>query len=230
MYGVNVWKTERASWRAVVQLNLIHSVNIILDVLSKHLSKRSPHPSAQGLSSNYLPSPVSPAEQLPFRRGGAIPFGPAPGPGQVSATTSELSPDAPMRFNDTHRALRLRLAPLRRVEADLCARLGIATEDYSSAGAISPLAPPSPLSPEASPTASEKSKEIAVRSWKNALFSNSKLARSMRGGRAGVEGESDDTTDVLVQCRDDINALWDDSAIQQMLKAEEIDLELKPGL
>jgi hypothetical protein len=231
MYGSAQWKAERASWRAVVQLNLIHSVNIILDALSKHLSRRSPHPSAQGLASNYLPSPVSPAEQLPFRRGGAIPFGPIQTQVSASAAPSPADEGMPV-FNDAHRALRLRLAPLRRVEADLCARLGITTDDPNNA-IVFPFGPPSPLSPEASPDSPDRPKEAAVRSWRGALFSSGdvEVVRPPRNGRGGAaEGESDETTDVLVMCREDIKALWGDAAVQQMLAKEDIKLETAPGL
>lgn len=227
MYGSAKWKAERASWRSVIQLNLIHSVNIVLDALSKHLSKRSPHPSVQGLSSNYLPSPVSPAEQLPFRRNGAIPFGPLQVQVSASSATSPTDDGTP-RFDDSHRALRLRLAPLRRVEADLCSRLGITTDDPNTA-IVFPFGPPSPLSPDASSITPDRLKEASVRSWKGALFSPAGPFRSMRGGRT-TESESDDTTDVLVMCREDIKTLWRDAGVQLMLVKEEIKLEAAPGL
>jgi guanine nucleotide-binding protein alpha-1 subunit len=229
MYASAIWKAERASWRSVVQLNLVRSVNVILDALSKYISTRSPHPSVQGLSSAYLPSPVSPSDHghggglvTPIRRG-TVPF-----------NTQEANNEDTLKFTDTHRALRLRLTPLRRVEADLREHLGIpAEESTSSSEALSPLTPISANESISSSSTSAKSKEGSVRSWKGALSFSSGLRKVSRGGRIGgqtVEEDSSETTDVLVMCREDIKTLWNDPVVQKMLAKEEINLEVAPGL
>jgi hypothetical protein len=217
MYAAQAWKAERSAWRAVIQLNLVRHVNIILDTLATHLSKRSPHPSTLGLSSNYLSSPVSPSDNgLPPRRG-TLP---------ISTTPSESTEDSELPFKDSHRALRLRLTPLRRLEADLRGLLGMPVDETDdSASPLTPLTPTQVL------PAPAKNKEIAVRSWKGALTGTG--PRRPARGKLSVQDrdeEADGVTDVLVMCREDIRALWEDPIIQRMLVKESIKLEQQPGL
>lgn len=218
MYAAPTWKAERSAWRAVIQLNLVRHVNLILDTLATHLSKRSPHPSTLGLSSNYLSSPVSPSDNaLPPRRG-TLP---------ISTTPSESTEDSELHFKDSHRALRLRLTPLRQLEADLRGLLGMPVEETGENA--SPL---TPLTPSQVLPAPAKSKEIAVRSWKGALTGTGPR-RPARGGKMSTQArdeEADGVTDVLVVFREDIKALWEDPIIQRMLAKEGMKLAQQPGL
>jgi hypothetical protein len=226
MYAGPAWKAERASWRSVVQLNLVRSINLILDILAKHLSKRSPHPSTHGLSSAYLPSPVSPSDHAlsPLRKSTL----------QLAATSSEASDDDQLNFTDTHRALRLKLAPLRHIEADLCGLLGIPVSEPTDTS--SPLTPQSPGDALPTSSSSPSKKEAAVRSWKNALVgggSGTVRLRNPRGARQHIvsrEDEADAASDMLAMCRDDIAALWNDEVIQKMLDRANIHLQHLPGL
>ena len=46
-YTPRAWVQERASWKAVIQLNLIRSINTIVDALAEELSAPPQQPSRQ---------------------------------------------------------------------------------------------------------------------------------------------------------------------------------------
>ncbi|KIP03160.1 hypothetical protein PHLGIDRAFT_16052 [Phlebiopsis gigantea 11061_1 CR5-6] len=102
-YTPRAWAQERAAWKAVIQLNLIRSVNAVVDALADALSSQPP--------------PPPPSED-----------------GQSPSAAEELVP--PER-RAALRTLRMRLSPLRQVEADLKARLGAGTREPAEAAAAS---------------------------------------------------------------------------------------------
>ncbi|KAI0331390.1 G-alpha-domain-containing protein [Cubamyces sp. BRFM 1775] len=94
-YCQDQWEAERASWRMVIQLNLVRGINSILDLLAEEMAG-GPAPAVGG------DSDVSDDEG-----------GYAPRPGSM------------LHFTGRHRLLKLRLAPLRTVQRDLEMRIGI---------------------------------------------------------------------------------------------------------
>ncbi|KAJ7039852.1 guanine nucleotide binding protein, alpha subunit [Mycena alexandri] len=42
MYDAKAFRAERASWRAIVQLNVVRSIHVILDVITRQQNRRSP--------------------------------------------------------------------------------------------------------------------------------------------------------------------------------------------
>lgn len=158
---------ERASWRAVLQLNLVHSVNTILGALQ-------------------------------------------------DAFDNDDQEDA-LPFTDKHHLLRLRLRPLRGVESDLKRLLGVKAEDMLE------------RSPQTSPRLSPRaSSEFFVRSrnWRNFLQA-SRIDDSESSHRPikhdGVS--SQDATEVIASCKNDIIALWTDRVIREVLRRYKIRLE-----
>ncbi|KAI0633064.1 guanine nucleotide binding protein, alpha subunit [Trametes polyzona] len=94
-YCRDQWEAERASWRMVVQLNLVRGINQILDLLGEEMA---------GNTAPALPdSDVSDDD----------------GPSRVPRA------GGPLHFSGKHRLLKLRLAPLRTVQRDLEIRIGI---------------------------------------------------------------------------------------------------------
>ncbi|KAI9058714.1 G-alpha-domain-containing protein [Trametes sanguinea] len=98
-YCQDQWEAERASWRMVIQLNLIRGINSILDLLAEEIAG-GPAPALAG------DSDVSDDEGM--------------GPSAYPPRTGSM-----LHFTGKHRLLKLRLAPLRTVQRDLEMRIGI---------------------------------------------------------------------------------------------------------
>lgn len=65
MNSPKAFRSERASWRAVIQLNVVQSIHAILDLISKaHSSAHSPSTSISHLTSPSSP-PITPLKEYP---------------------------------------------------------------------------------------------------------------------------------------------------------------------
>jgi len=114
-YARDAWNAERASWRSVIQLNLVRSILTIVETLQAEMAGDCPDEP----DSSPLPNgrPYSPASPSAFTNADDI----IP----LYGLSSLLS--------DKHQLLKLRLGPLRRVEQDLKRRFGAqADEDEDS--------------------------------------------------------------------------------------------------
>ncbi|KAF9238640.1 guanine nucleotide binding protein, alpha subunit [Melanogaster broomeanus] len=198
-YATHEWAKQRASWRAVIYLNLLRNVILVLDLLLREMS----------LSNGD-------------RR---------PSPSMTSDGGMESSSHAPAyRFIDKHRLLKLRLAPLRRVQADLEKRLGPGSlEIYSTTtNTASPF-------DSIEGQGQDRPPELGVNStngWRSVLEKlrlSSKGDGSSQSAQRCKEEESDEVTDVLVGCKDDMNNLWEDSMVQQILTHRKSKIEDSPG-
>ena len=158
---------ERASWRTVLQLNLVRSVNAVLEALQ--------------------------------------------------AAFDDDNEEDPLPFTDNHQVLRLRLRPLRGVEGDLKRLLGVRPEDTPE------------LSPQTSPKLSPRtSSEFYVRSrnWRN--FLQASRINDSESARRPIKHDgvsSQDVTEVITSCKNDIIALWTDPLIGEMLRRYNVRLE-----
>lgn len=161
------WVQERASWRTVLQLNLVRSVNAILDALQ-------------------------------------------------DAFDDDDEEDA-LPFTDKHHLLRLRLRPLRGVEGDLKRLLGVKAEDMPE------------HSPQTSPRLSPRtSSEFYVRSRHWRSFLQASRINDTENSRRPVKHDgvnSQDVTEVIAGCKNDIIALWADRIIHEMLRRYRVRLE-----
>jgi guanine nucleotide-binding protein alpha-1 subunit len=225
-YSPRAFAAECASWRAVIQLNLVRSINAILDALASELSSGdSTSPSA----SPYHFHPSKPQ---------------SPAPGDHS--------DIPHDRRSLLLKLKLRLAPLRQVEADLKARLGAGTNEITesfgqhpdgreSTDADTSLSDPfddvaGPLDDVSnSPPRRSGIKEVFVRShreWKEkekarfTLSLSSTKSAKTPGGRppsgGPLDGDRDTATGVLAGCADDMIALWKDAFVRVVLKRKRV--------
>lgn len=180
------------AWRAVIFLNLIRNIIDVLDALLREMS-------------------LSDGD----RRSAS--------PEHISEHDWELSSHTPVyRFTDKHRLLKLRLAPLRRVQVDLEKRLGPGSQEVYS------CIPPAPG--EGPP---REFGIISRNGWKSAL---EKLQLVQKDGTSPQpvprrrEEEKYEITDVLVGCREDMKNLWDDDVVQQILTHRKAHIEDSPGL
>ena len=150
-----------------------------------------------------------------------------------------------LHFSEKHRLLKLRLAPLRRVQRDLELRIGAGSEEPTSTGALTIAAPfeypPQPGTPNLGAItdpalAGRRPQEFYVRSstgWKSALEKikprNSTSSRD-GGMRERWEREAEEATQVIAGCREDMKMLWEDETIRKMLDRRRVRLEESGGL
>jgi guanine nucleotide-binding protein alpha-1 subunit len=138
------------------------------------------------------------------------------------ALTNPTFDTASVLFTEKHRLLCLRLTPLRGVQQDLQHRLGAATiEESHNPGSVGVLPRPS---------------EVAVRSrdgWRSALEKfrtrPQDAQETARAADARVR-KAAEVNEVVVGCAEDMKALWEDGAVQEMLRRKKIRIEEEPGL
>lgn len=213
-YAPESWQAEALSWRAVIQLNLIRSVNAILEVLMTEMSNDSIS-SPPGSISRHITSSEG-GHSSETSDDGTPPF-------SLSAHSQGRSDSPTIRFSEQYRLLKLRLAPLKRVEKDLQRRLGAGSTDEEWP-LISQSATPFDVdtSPVSKPS---RPREFFVRShacWKAVTH---RLRASASWDRAALNA-----TEVIAGCGEDIKALWEDPMVRTVLTKREMYLEDTAGL
>ncbi|KAI9463919.1 guanine nucleotide binding protein, alpha subunit [Russula earlei] len=139
--------------------------------------------------------------------------------GEALASSSYDTTSLPL--TEKHRLLHLRLTPLRGVQLDLQRRLGAAsTEETFNPGYGGAL---------------PRLSEFAVRSrdgWRSPLkrfrTRPQDAQETARAADARVR-KAAEVTEVVVGCADDMKALWEDSAVRDMLRRKKIRMEEEPG-
>jgi guanine nucleotide-binding protein alpha-1 subunit len=116
-----------------------------------------------------------------------------------------------------HEVLRLRLVPLRRVETDLMRRLGIETPQRKNTASL----PRSGMDSFQDVT-TRYTNETVVRGWKDAL---DKRPNHMGTSPLNKDRDTDEATQVIAACREDMKALWADETIQALIKLHQHHLE-----
>lgn len=193
-YASNEWSEERASWRCVIQMNLVRNVNDILELISRELSS----------------SPTASDED--------------------SEGTGVRAAKHTLKFGEKHRLLKLRLAPLRKIQADLEERLGSASQELYTTTVFT-------AAPFESTVQRKALQEFSINSnngWKSALekFRNARPFRAEIGpdsARRG-KGDGDEITNVIASCKDDMKSLWTDQSVQDMLTRRKTWIQESPGL
>ncbi|KZT04650.1 G-alpha-domain-containing protein [Laetiporus sulphureus 93-53] len=153
-YAYSSFLQERSAWRAVIHLNLVRSINTILDTLGKELSdSRSQPQSTRSMSparshtrpstAQVRPTVSDKASTLPRPSTARTKYSPSIDTENtlVNPVAGDLDPDTEddgdgeeeassfSTLTDKHRVLQLRLAPLRHVQRDLEQSLGAATSE-----------------------------------------------------------------------------------------------------
>lgn len=228
-FAPKAWRTERASWRAVIQFNLVHAVNIILDVLCDEMLSPPGTTGGSNLSAPYASGRGSGSwsmEDLDANLS-SDDEDQAPGFQSLDAASVNLPP---LKFESTHQLLKLRLAPLRSVEKDLKTFLGAGSDELSpTMGQTSEMvATPfeSTYSLKSSSLSRRRTNEFAVRShasWKKSLGFYTGNSKS-RPQSPNAEMDLERATGVIAGCKDDIRLLWEDSVIQELLKRRGVKL------
>lgn len=142
-----------------------------------------------------------------------------------SRTRSSTTSRSPLPFTEKHRLLKLKLLPLRSVQSDIQNRLGL--RDY-------PTPPSEPDADTPSSISKPRSHELFVWShaaWKAALRpASERRSLDAKSGAARKASEEAETSEILASCREDIQALWQDEVVQEMLRRRRLRLDLLPGL
>jgi guanine nucleotide-binding protein subunit alpha len=129
------------------------------------------------------------------------------------------APPAKLKFTEKHRLLKLRLGPLYRVQKELEDKLGAAASEVYSFD---------------SPNNQKRPREFSINStngWKTALDKLRPLLNVTGGSTRKLrDAESDETTDVIAGCRDDMKAIWEDPVVRKMLNRRKFRIEDTPGL
>ncbi|KAJ7456954.1 guanine nucleotide binding protein, alpha subunit [Mycena latifolia] len=237
LYCKRQWSEERSSWRCVILLNLVRNMNDILDILAREMADQSPALPVASSSSAVLPSTAIPTSTSSSPSSSPLSSDSEfddPTPPSRRASTSTGGPSSPrlppLKFKDKHRLLRLRLAPLRRVQSDLEQRLGAAATELYTTSATSAAPFENGLPPKR-----EKDREFSVHStngWKTAL-ERFRAARRRSGDEAGVlrkvRDMEDEVLGVIAGCREDMRAVWEDRVVREMLARRKVRVEDSAG-
>jgi len=201
-YSKREWTEERASWRAVIYLNLVRNVNQILNLLDRETSDRSIFHMEGDMSD-------SSSEEIRIARAKSLP---------------------PLKFKEHHRLWQQRLRPLLGVQKDLERRLGSASMEMytTSVTTAAPFDAPASSRKGISEfsihsTNGWKSALGKLRNMRIGPLENEKDALKQ------ANDLDDELIETLVSCRNDIKELWEDPIIQEMLTRRKIRIEDSPG-
>ncbi|KAI5833001.1 G-alpha-domain-containing protein [Schizophyllum commune Tattone D] len=203
-YSRRQWLEDRDAWRSVIHLNLVRNVNSILDMLAKEIAATT--------------RPDSPSDDSdpPRRRHSRQPSRPS------------------IPFTDTHRVLRTRLAPLKRVQKDLERRLGDQSKEMYTTD-VHTAAPFDDMAAAGSPAPRGVLQEFSINStngWKSALdrFRRGGVPDARADAAMKLQKQVDaQILDTIASCRDDMRALWNDPAVRAMLDRRRSRIEDGPG-
>ncbi|KAH6905970.1 guanine nucleotide binding protein, alpha subunit [Coprinopsis sp. MPI-PUGE-AT-0042] len=174
------------------------------------------------------------------------------GSGVHKASSSNLRKDALQQsvpLTGQHQLLKLRLAPLRRVEKDLKKSLGAGAEDEvtdvamsEEYGALGRKTPSNEGSTElgedgkigsvagaGSSRRSKRPKEFTVRRLKDALNGSRRSQDSPSPSSSPAKDPSSEATELIANCKEDMKALWTDENVRKVLKKRRVRLEDSAG-
>ncbi|KAG7097830.1 hypothetical protein E1B28_005148 [Marasmius oreades] len=260
LYTPTAFREERILWRAVIQLNIIRSIRIILDAISlptfPHMSPgTSPKLHKRDGSYRRERRHSNGTTMFPMNGETTGPSGSyrndngyANGYYHAEFVESDGESDHGGRsdhssvtlYSSPLEGLKLRLLPIKHMEALLVAKLVPPNEDEATQL-------PVPSHPVRQPPLAYRTQEVFVRpgaGWKGALSrarvdsssaslegsdeDHLRIGRPSSAGDAGLEN-ADEPQQVLYQCRRDIMALWNDETVRTILARRKIRLEEFPG-
>jgi hypothetical protein len=187
-------------------MNLIQNVLSILDIMQECLAQPEAEPPSNAPSSYTGPSPY--------------------GRTSVDSTLSDITLASTARrainiaLTQKHRVLNMRLSPLREVEDDLRKRLGAADPEFTFANGEDGV-----LNGVTGAVPHKSRGEFGVRGWIGALGLPTGTRKS-----DDAPMSVDEPTEILATLRDDIISLWEDAEVRELLRANGVRIEDRPGL
>ncbi|KAK7038824.1 hypothetical protein VNI00_010454 [Paramarasmius palmivorus] len=218
-YARDEWLREKASWRAVIQLNLIRSINTIMETLRAEIEdgfvesepsvttdprSETPTPFVGRQSSEFaLASPVS-------TKSGSSGSGEGYDPRMIQEEVALRRQDIDNRYHE----LRDRFTPLKSAENNLKEILGAGTEEVTSMDM----------------DGNERT-EIFVRPWKwrEVLRSSGPKRRESIENQGQEHRNAQEATRVIVSCKDAMQSLWQDEGVRLVLVKRNVRLEESAG-
>ncbi|KZT10357.1 G-alpha-domain-containing protein [Laetiporus sulphureus 93-53] len=203
MNSPKAFRAERASWRAVIHLNVVRSIRLILEAMSDAHAAQVP-------GAKFLTSHSST---------------------RASSSRSLLDPDGGIpralpQLTAEHLKLKMRLSPLLQVEQALIRKL---TPPGSAEFEATHLAQMSNVSYMDRMHA----KEVAVNTtfaWKGIFSKFMSDTRDSIDSREAIDWDDpEDPGRIIYACGEDMIRLWNDDTIQALLRAQNIRLEDQPG-
>ena len=227
-YAREAWDDERASWRAVIQLNLVRSIILIIETLEAEIDGEP----ALVTQASDIPDLGPSAKDCLTINSGVVPSN-LDKPSDFSRCNALSHSKLSTILNANYKLLKLRLAPLRRVGADLELRLGeAATEERDgSADEYGPLGfAPKQRNEFGVRKLTEALEKVSLRQENGNISNSSTKVGNPLLGKNSPEHKVDEPTEVLAGCLDDMKALWNDRAVRVMLKKRRVHLEETAGL
>ncbi|THV07179.1 G-alpha-domain-containing protein [Dendrothele bispora CBS 962.96] len=268
LYTPTAFREERVLWRAIIQLNIVRSIRIILEALE--------HPSSPQISPHVSPKShyrnLSDNARKHRRASNANPIASTSTDnsmydeyfmngsnghhnGHISPESDPDSDSLEMYGQSTSllnnlaslEALKMRLLPLRHIEALLVAKLVPPNEDEATQ--LPGQSQNNGFSHNSTSGNAYRNQEVFVRpgtTWKGALArarvhypsaatsisredsDQSGNVRPLSAGNLGSE-TADEPQEVLNSCRMDMMQLWADSGVRSLLHRRKIRLEEYPG-
>jgi len=158
-------------------------------------------------------------------------YSPTLGPGELS--------EKPLQFSGPQKVLRLRLGPLKQIQKDLETIIGSPSSEPVDLSATHMNTPPAAFLDHEDSSEPLPSPEFFIRSncgWKSAL-NKLRLAAPGLSERNSSDGErskalkrTDEVSEVIHSCKDDMKALWADPVVRDLLKKRDLSLDEHSGL
>ncbi|KZP14759.1 G-alpha-domain-containing protein [Athelia psychrophila] len=209
-YAYQAWTNDRLSWRAVIFLNLVRSVNTILHIIGCEMNTQLPSPSSSTPS-----SPLSSATSYESTGPDGLP----------------LPKEEPL--GTRHKLLSMRLSPLIHIQRDLEQQIGAGASEV-----VPPASAPNQADTsenDAAPfLAAERqgrrlTTEFAVpATWMDTL-TKLRTHDSPDSENNQSERKLKEVMGTLAGCCVDIKALWTDRTVQAVLVKRGVRLEDSPG-
>ncbi|KAF8906474.1 guanine nucleotide-binding protein alpha-4 subunit [Gymnopilus junonius] len=195
------FRHERASWRAVIQLNIVRSIRLILDLITEAHAHASGDASPAQISTGFPRLLTESADSPPIQ------------------TQSKVTPDL--------LKLRMRLLPLQQVEESLLRKMTPAGSAEFEATHLSPMT----NRPYKGRSGKFKEVAInSTAQWKGAFGRLIATARASMDSAADIDFEDPNDPGVILNaCAEDISKLWNDPTVKSLLKAHRIRLESMSG-
>lgn len=205
MNSPKAFRAERASWRAVIHLNVVRSIRVILEAMAEAQT-------AQSTPTPHALSPSSSLSSVPPALGRRSPEEPSAPPRVLPSLTAE------------HLKLKMRLSPLVQVEQALVRKL---TPPGSTEFEATHLTNVSNYQ------YTPRTKEVAVNSqfaWKHMFSRFLPDSRDSMDSEEGINWDDpQDPGRIIYACGEDMIRLWNDETIKALLKSLNIRLADQPG-
>jgi len=190
----------------VIQLNLVRNVNTILDILEREVSGPTSRNETE----------IDDDQETTDSHSARAP-----------------SNNFPVQLAEKYHRLNIHLAPLRKIQKDLEARLGAASSEETSSGPKGAYDPSLGLNALAE-RKERDAQEFSINSrngWKSAL-TRVRPGNTLQNGSGirGIDNGTDSITEVIASTRAAIMALWSDPIVQDILSGTPSRIQESPGL